>query len=137
MQAWEIFKRDIKNIFNNYAAIIIVVALCILPSLYAWFNIKASWDPYSQESTSGIKVAIVNEDTGTTLNGKDINLGNEVVENLKDNKQMGWQFVDKDEALKNIENGKYYAMITIPKEFSQEITSIVTADIKKGKLEYK
>ena len=81
--------------------------MCIIPSLYAWFNIKESWDPYSQKSTSGIKVAVVNEDEGTTLNGEEINLGNKVVENLKTNNQMGWQFVDNAKALKHIENGKY------------------------------
>ena len=86
---FEIFRRDLKNIFKNYGAIIVVLALCILPSLYAWFNIKASWDPYAQSATSGIKIGVVNNDKGATLNGKEVNLGNDVVDELKDNKQMG------------------------------------------------
>ena len=66
---FEIFRRDLKNIFKNYGAIIVVLALCILPSLYAWFNIKASWDPYAQSATSGIIIGVVNNDKGATLNG--------------------------------------------------------------------
>ena len=72
MKALEIFKKDIKNIFTNYAAILVVGALCILPSLYAWFNIKASWDPYG--NTGNIPVAVVNNDKGNTLRNKYINI---------------------------------------------------------------
>ena len=134
--AFEIFKKDLKNIFTNYGALIVVIALCILPSLYAWFNIKASWDPYAESATSGIKVGVVNKDLGTTLNGNDINLGNTIVDELKDNKQMGWQFVSEEEATKMVEEGKYYAMITIPENFSQHLTSIVTEDVQKGDIIY-
>lgn len=134
--AFEIFKKDLKNIFTNYGALIVVVALCILPSLYAWFNIKASWDPYAESATSGIKIGVVNKDLGATLNGEDINLGDTVVDELKDNKQMGWQFVSEEEANKMVEEGKYYAMITIPENFSKNLTSIVTDDIEKGEIIY-
>ena len=71
-----IFKKDVKDIFTNYAMLIVVGALCILPSLYAWFNIKASWDPYG--STSNISVAVVNNDKGTTVKDKHINIGDEL-----------------------------------------------------------
>lgn len=134
--AFEIFRRDLKNIFKNYGAIIVVIALCILPSLYAWFNIKASWDPYAESATSGIKIGVVNKDAGTSLNGKEINLGNDVVDKLKDNKQMGWQFVSEEEATQMVEEGKYYAMITIPEDFSKNLTSIITQDIQKGNIIY-
>lgn len=134
--AFEIFKKDLKNIFKNYGALIVVIALCILPSLYAWFNIKASWDPYAESATSGIKVGVVNKDLGTTLNGNDINLGNTVVDELKNNKQMGWQFVSEEEATKMVEEGKFYAMITIPENFSKNLTSIVTEDVEKGEIIY-
>ena len=69
-QSIGIYKRDLKTIFTNYAVLITVIALCILPSLYAWINIRASWDPYNSEATSRIKVAVVNNDIGTLLNGK-------------------------------------------------------------------
>lgn len=134
---WNIYENDIKNIVTNYAALITITALCILPSLYAWFNIAASWDPYAKEATSQIKIGVVNNDEGTDIDGKEINMGDQIVEGLKENDLMGWQFVDEDEAESMIEQGKYYATITIPPEFSKDITSIVTSDIKKGDIIYR
>lgn len=133
----KIYKNDIKSIRTNYAAFITIVVLCILPSLYAWFNIAASWDPYAKEATSQIKIGVVNNDIGTEVNGKEINMGNSIVEGLKENDLMGWQFIDADEAERMLEQGKYYATITIPSEFSKEITSIITSDIKKADIIYK
>lgn len=134
---WNIYKTDIKNIFTNYAALITITALCILPSLYAWFNIAASWDPYAKEATSQIKIGVVNNDEGTELKGKEINMGDEIVDGLKENDLMGWQFVSEDEAEEMLREGKYYATITIPPEFSADITSIITSDIKKGDIIYR
>ena len=132
-----IFKDDLVSIKNHKSALVVAIALCILPSLYAWFNIKASWNPYSSEATSGIKVAVTNDDKGTTLKDKNINIGEKVIDKLKANKSLGWQFVDKETADKNLKEGRYYASIEIPEDFSQNITSIVNGKIKKGKLIYK
>lgn len=129
-----IFKKDLKDIFTNYAMLIVVIALCILPSLYAWFNIKASWDPYG--STGNISVAIVNNDKGTTIRGEKINIGDELVNTLKENSDLGWKFVNKDKALKGVKDGSYYASIEIPKDFTKDLTSLITSDVKKGELIY-
>ncbi len=134
---WTIYKTDLKHIVTNYAAAIVVLALCILPSLYAWFNIKASWDPYGQSATSQIKIAVVNNDQGTTLNGKEINIGDQVIEELKQNDLMGWQFVGEKKAQTLLENGEIYASITIPAEFSQDISSLVSSDVRKGEIIYR
>ncbi|MCQ2014059.1 YhgE/Pip domain-containing protein [Clostridium butyricum] len=134
---WNIYKTDIKNIVTNYAAFITVAALCILPSLYAWFNIAASWDPYAKEATSQIKIGVINNDDGTEVEGKEINMGDLIVHGLKENELMGWQFVDDDEAEQMLEQGKFYATITIPPQFSKDITSIITSNIKKGDIIYK
>ena len=129
-----IFKKDLKDIFTNYAMLIVVLALCILPSLYAWFNIKASWDPYG--STNNISIAIVNNDKGTTLNNKNINIGKDLVKNLKNNNDLGWKFVSEQKALKGIKDGSYYASIEIPKDFSKDLTSLISSNVKKGELIY-
>ena len=134
---WTIYKEDLKRVFTNYAAIIVILALCILPSLYAWFNIKASWDPYGQQATSQIKIGVINNDKGTEFNGKLINIGDQVVDQLKENDLMGWQFVDEAEGEKALEEGTFYATITIPDNFSQDITSLVTSDVKKGQMIYR
>ena len=134
---WTIYKEDLKRIFTNYAALIVILALCILPSLYAWFNIKASWDPYGQEATSQIKIGVINNDKGTELNGKAINIGDQVIDQLKENDLMGWQFVDEAEGERALEEGTFYATITIPDNFSKDITSLVTSDVKKGQMIYR
>ena len=132
----KIYTDDIKKIFTNYAALIVFIALSILPSLYAWFNIKASWDPYGKEATSQIKIGVVNKDKGAELKGEFKNIGNQIIDQLKENDVMGWQFVSEKEAVKAVEEGSYYAMITIPEEFSENILSLITDDIKKGKIIY-
>ncbi|MBB2480483.1 YhgE/Pip domain-containing protein [Bacillus sp. APMAM] len=129
-----IYARDMKNIITNWVALVIMLALIVLPSLYAWFNIKASWNPYG--NTRGIAVAVSNLDQGTVMKGKRINVGNEVVQSLHQNKKLGWQFVSEDNALDGVKHGKYYASITIPKDFSEKITSVLNANPKKPVIVY-
>ena len=129
-----IFKRDIKNIFTNWAATIVVIALIIIPSLYSLINISASWDPYS--NTGGLKVAVINEDKGTIFEEKDINLGNELVDKLQDNDKLGWVFVDKETAQEGLLLEKYYATIEIPENFSEDVTTITKKNVVKPKLIY-
>ena len=130
----KIFKDDLKDVYSNQALIIVLVGLTILPSLYAWFNIKASWDPYG--NTSNILVAVVNNDKGTTLFDKDLNMGDKLVDELKQNKSLGWKFVNSKEAKKGVENGKYYASIEITPEFSKNIISVLSKDIHKAEIVY-
>ena len=131
---FKIYKNDLKDIFTNKALLVIVIGLCILPSLYGWFNIKASWDPYG--NTGNIAVAVVNEDAGAEIMNKKINIGDELVKKLKTNKKLGWKFVDSKNALEGVNSGKYYAYIEIPSDFSKNLTSLVSKDIKKGTIIY-
>ena len=131
---FKVFYDDIKDIFTNFALLIVVLALCILPSLYAWFNIYASWDPYG--NTGNIPIAVVNKDKGTTLSDKNINVGDQVVKKLKDNDALGWEFVNSDYARKGLENGKYYATIEIPSNFSEDLASILSKKTTKAKIIY-
>lgn len=130
----KIFVRDIKNIFTNWIALIVVISLIIIPSLYSLINIKALWNPY--ENTNGIQVAVINEDRGTVYKDHDINVGNELVNKLKENDKLGWVFVDKETAQEGLINEKYYATIEIPEDFSEDVTTIVKKDIVKPKLIY-
>ena len=132
---WQIYKRDIKRIITNPVALIIIVGLCILPSLYAWFNIYASWDPYG--NTNGVKVAIVNKDEGGILKEEDLNIGNDIVSELKNNNDIGWVFVDEDEAEYGLTHNKYYASIQIPENFTSDILTITTDEKVKPQLIYK
>ena len=89
---FKIFKRDLFKIKKNYAAIVIVIGLCIIPSLYAWINILACWDPYA--NTGNLPVAVVNKDEGAVVNSKEINVGEQVIDNLKENKSIKWEIID-------------------------------------------
>lgn len=131
----KIFTRDIKSIIKNWVALIIIVGLMILPSLYAWFNIRASWDPYG--NTGGIKVAIVNNDKGGNLQDKFINVGDELIAKLKENTNLGWEFVSEEEGNNGVHKGKYYATIIIPEEFTRETLSIINNNIKRPTLIYR
>ncbi|CEI73441.1 YhgE/Pip domain-containing protein [Romboutsia hominis] len=131
---FKIYKKDIKDIFTNKVLLVIILGLTVLPSLYAWFNIKASWDPYG--STKNISVAIVNNDKGTEIRGKDINVGDELVKKLKENDNLGWKFVDKADAINGVKKGTYYASVEIPESFSKDLTSLTSDEVKKGKIIY-
>lgn len=130
----KIIKKDFKNIITNWVALGIVLGLIAIPSLYSLVNIFASWDPYS--TTSGIKVAVVNEDQGTVFKDKDINLGNELIDKLKDNDKMGWDFVDRETADNGLLMEEYYATIVIPEDFSEKTTTLVEKNVEKPKLIY-
>lgn len=131
----KIFVRDIRSIIKNWVALIIILGLMILPSLYAWFNIRASWDPYG--NTGGIKVAIVNNDKGGNLQDKFISVGDELVTKLKENTNLGWEFVSEEEGNNGVHKGKYYATIIIPEEFTSETLSIINNNIKRPTLIYR
>ncbi|MDQ0148565.1 YhgE/Pip family protein [Eubacterium multiforme] len=131
----KVFKRDLKNIIKNPAAIIIVLGLFCIPSLYAWVNIKACWNPYV--NTGEIPVAVVNDDTGASIKGKSINIGNEIVEQLKKNKSIGWTFVGNWQGNYGLNEGDYYALIEIPPTFSSDLASLLTKNPNKPDIIYK
>jgi YhgE/Pip-like protein len=131
---FDIYKKDIHDIFSNSSLLIIILGLCVLPSLYAWFNIKASWDPYS--NTQNISIAVVNNDQGNNILNKEINIGDKLVTTLKENNALGWEFVDSLTATEGLKNATYYATIEIPKDFSKDLSSLLTSDIKKGEIIY-
>ncbi|EGO6558531.1 YhgE/Pip domain-containing protein [Enterococcus faecalis] len=132
---WELFILDWKRIFKNPVATFLIVALMIIPSLYAWFNIKALWDPYS--NTGELPIAVYSDDQTATFQDKSVNIGDEVLKNLKKNKQLGWRFVDsKKELDKGVQSGKYFAGIYLPKDFSKDLLSFTSGDINKPKIEY-
>ncbi|HDR6310567.1 TPA: YhgE/Pip domain-containing protein [Bacillus cereus] len=133
-QIWRIYKTDLRNVAKHWAAIVIVLGLMILPSLYAWFNIKASWDPYG--NTKGIQIAVSNQDAGSNLRGKDINIGKEIVDSLKKDKNFGWKFVDEKQAIYGVERGDYSASITIPKDFSEKIATVLNENPQKPEIDY-
>lgn len=134
-KAFQIFKRDILRLLKNPVALVITIGVCVIPSLYAWYNIVANWDPYG--NTANIKVAVVNNDQGTSNEYVgELNAGDETVSKLKENDQLGWVFTDADTAVEGVKSGEYYAAIIIPDDFSTNLTSMLTGTFTQPQLEY-
>jgi len=130
----EIMKNDFKSAFSNPIVTLVLIGIIILPSLYALLNIQACWDPYG--NTGNVEFAIANLDNGSTFNDININVGNELVKDLKKNDKFKWTFVTEDELRDGVHSGKYYAGIVIPKNLSSNVVSISGDDPKQAELEY-
>ena len=130
----ELMKNDFKGAFKNPIVTVVLIGIIILPSLYALLNIQACWDPYG--NTGNVEFAIANLDNGSTYDGIKLNVGNELVKDLKKNDKFDWTFVTEDELRKGVYNGDYYAGIIIPKNLSENIVSITGDDPKQAQLEY-
>lgn len=134
-KAFQIFKRDLKRLLRNPVAMVITIGVCIIPSLYAWYNIEANWDPYG--NTSGVRIAVANEDRGveTELTGE-LNAGEQTIEKLRENDALGWVFTDAESAKEGVYRGDYYAAIIIPADFSEHLTSMLTGDFEQPEIKY-
>lgn len=130
-----VLKRDILRLLKTPAALVVVVALLILPSLYTWYNVLGFWNPY--ENTGALRVDVVNEDAGATsdLTGP-IDVGDMIVDNLKQNDQLGWQFSSRDEAMEALRQGESYAVFVVPADFSAKLLSLATPEPKQPDIQY-
>ena len=133
---WGIFKRDMCHATRNVIAVIVSMGLVVVPALYAWFNIAASWNPYG--NTKALKVAVANNDKGykSDLIPVRVNVGETIISTLHANDQLDWQFVKSDKAIDGVKSGEYYAAIVIPKGFSADMMTLFSPDIKHAQLKY-
>lgn len=129
-----IFHADIRSIITNWTILIVVLGLLFLPALYAWLNIKSSWDPYSHTNT--IPIGIVNNDKGAIIQNKNIQIGKKIIDSLREDKSLGWKFTNEAEAKRKVEIGEYYACVIIPENFSQRITTVLTDEPIKPEIIY-
>ena len=130
-----VFWRDVKRIAKVPPAWLVVVFLIVLPSIYTWFNVIGFWNPY--ENTGNMRVCVVNEDKSVedeTLGHLD--LGAQIIGELESNDQLGWFFVDREEAMREVESGEAYAAIVIPEDFSTDMTTILSGDFQRPQIEY-
>ncbi len=132
----KIFRNDLKGISRNILVLVIVIGLCALPALYAWFNIYANWDPYG--NTGNIAIAVVNLDEGWTKDdGTTVNMGDGVVESLKQKDTIGWKFLNsEDKAVEGVKSGKYYSALVIDEQFTYSMYHGVAQNIENPKITY-
>lgn len=133
---WKIFTGDLKKLVKQPFALVIIIGLCVIPSLYAWFNIFANWDPYA--NTGGIPVVVVSLDKDyTRKDGSVVNMGESVLENLHSNTSVKWIFLDtEEEAQEGVEAGKYYAAIVITDKFTYSMYNVFSDDFENPSLIY-
>ena len=129
-----IYARDMKRICGNVIALVVALGLCVLPALYAWFNIMANWDPYGK--TQDIQVAVANLDQGFEEGILKLNLGDEIMVSLMKNPQIGWRFTGEEEALELVRSGECYGAVVIGEDFSEKMASLLTGSPEKPKIRY-
>ena len=122
---WTIFKTDIRTLSRCFFACVVVLAIALLPSLYAWLNIYSNWDPYG--STGGISIAVASLDRGYTDGGEYVNKGRDVLEDLKTATSINWVIVNTEkEATDGVCAGDYYAAVVIDEDFSRKMYRMFT-----------
>lgn len=131
-----ILKRDLSRIRGSVVALIVAVGLVIVPTLYAWFNIAGSWDPYG--NTGNLKVAVANSDNGymSDLIPVRVNIGDTVVSALRENDQLDWRFVSESDAVEGVRSGEYYAAVVIPENFSSRMMTVFSSDAEHAEIVY-
>ena len=122
---WTIFKTDIRTLSRCFFACVVVLAIALLPSLYAWLNIYSNWDPYG--NTGGISIAVASLDRGYTDGGEYVNKGRDVLEDLKTATSINWVIVNTEkEATDGVCAGDYYAAVVIDEDFSRKMYRMFT-----------
>lgn len=128
---------DVRHLGTNVVAVVIIMGLSILPSLYAWFNILSNWDPYGPDSTSKMAVAVASDDVGLELAGQELNVGDKVIEALEQNTTIGWVFPETSEdAIAGVTSGEYYAALVVPEDFTEDLISFFNEEIENPTINY-
>ena len=130
----KMLRAEWKHLFNNKLLLISMAVISFIPILYSGFFLGSIWDPYGQ--TKNLPVAFVNEDKGASLNGKSLNVGESVEKKLKDNHDLGWEFVSKQQADEGVNSGHFYAVVTIPSDFSQKAASITESEPQQAVINF-
>ena len=127
-------KKEFNNLLKSKGLIITMAIVLLVPILYAGTLLKAVWEPYN--NTGNMKVGVVNLDKKVDLDGKTLEVGNSMVEKLKENKKVNWQFVDKETADKELREGDYYMVVTIPENFSKNASSLSNENPEKMNINF-
>ena len=133
---WNLFIGDVRRMFSNIVSIIVVIGLTAIPAIFTWFNVAASWDPFS--ATGNLKFAVASDDEGyrSDLMPMKITVADTIISTLRANDQMDWTFTTSDKAIEGTKSGEYYAAVVIPKDFSRNMMTFFTEDATNATIEY-
>jgi putative membrane protein len=135
MKGIQLVKKDLKVMWHHKHGRIALVFLLIVPLIYTGFFLAGYWNPYGR--LEHLPVAVVNLDQGSVMDEKSIKAGNDLVKNLKEHKDLNFQFVSSREAEEGLKNGNYYMIVTIPKDFSKNVATLKDEHPQPAKLFYK
>ena len=133
---WQLFRADLRRATQNTMSVIVLCGLIVIPSVFTWFNVIASWEPF--DNTKNLKVAVASVDEGYTsaLFPMHINIGSIVESAIRANDQMDWVITSKKDAIAGTESGEYYAAMVLPKDFSERMMTFYTAGSQQTQLDY-
>jgi len=128
------FKAEWKKVFSHKMLILMMIVIPLVPIIYSGIILSAYWDPFG--NTSNLPVAVVDQDEPSELEGETLNIGDELITNLKENDDLDWHFVSQNEAQAGFESGDFYMVITIPKDFSKRASTVLEDNPEKMNLTY-
>ena len=133
---WAIYRADLLRARRSLIAVVVTFGLIVIPSLFTWFNVAASWDPFG--NTRSLRIAIANTDVGfkSDLVPLHINIGDQVVSALRKNDNFDWVIATEDEAIEGTRSGDYYAAIVIPEEFSKDMLTFFDGEVSSAPMTY-
>ena len=127
-------RAEWQHLCKNKILLLSMAVISFIPIMYSGFFLGSIWDPYGQ--VKNLPVAFVNEDKGAQLNGQTVNIGQSVEQKLKNNHDLGWEFVDKQQADSGVSSGHFYAVVTVPTDFSVKAASITAAQPQQAVIRY-
>ena len=132
-----VIRSDVRRLSRSVVTVICVFGLALVPCLYAWFNIMSNWSPYTSDSTKNLKIAVASSDVGTDFIGMKLNVGDIILEKLKANDQIDWQFPDSVQGVMDgLYAGDYYAGLIIPEDFSASILGFTDGEMDHPEIIY-
>ena len=134
MNWYSLFLAQMSQLASSKGILYSVIAALLVPIVYGGILLSPDWGPY--DNLSNLPVAVVNNDKGALSGDEPLNVGEDLVADLKKSNDLGWKFVDSDEADKGLKSFKYYMIIEIPEDFSERVTTVLEPDPKKLELKY-
>lgn len=134
MGSFQLFGKELQSLKDRKGLLFALIGVMLIPIVYVAVLLSATWGPY--DNLNNLPVAFVNKDEGGVSSGQPINVGNDLMETLKESNTLGWHFVSEEEALKGLENQEFYMIVEIPEDFSQKVTTVLDANPQVPELRY-
>ena len=127
-------RQEWKRLLHNPLLLVVMVAIIAIPTIYTTLFLGSMWDPYG--NVEHLPVAVVNLDQPVTVEDETYDIGQSLVDNLKEDASLDFHFMGQEEAQEGLADGTYYMVITIPEDFSQRAASITEAHPQTMELKY-